>query len=56
MKKILDLIAGEMEKAFRTAGYDPEYAGVTLSNRPDLCEYQCNGAMAGAKIYKKHRL
>ncbi len=26
---------------------------VTLSNRPDLCEYQCNGAMAGAKAYKK---
>ncbi len=26
---------------------------VTLSNRPDLCEYQCNGAMAGAKKYKK---
>lgn len=53
MKKILDLIAGEMEKAFRTAGYDHKYAGVTLSNRPDLCEYQCNGAMAVAKAYKK---
>ena len=53
MKKILDLIAGEMEKAFRTAGYDPEYAGVTLSNRPDLCEYQCNGALAAAKEYHK---
>ena len=24
-----------------------------LSNRPDLCEYQCNGAMAAAKEYKK---
>ena len=53
MKKILDLIAGEMEKAFRTAGYNPEYAGVTLSNRPDLCEYQCNGALAAAKEYHK---
>ncbi len=26
---------------------------MTLSNRPDLCEYQCNGAMAAAKKYKK---
>ena len=24
---------------------------MTLSNRPDLCEYQCNGAMAAAKKY-----
>lgn len=34
-------------------GYDEGYAKVTLSNRPDLCEYQCNGAMAAAKAYKK---
>ncbi len=53
MKKILDLIAEEMTKAFEEAGYDASYAKVTLSNRPDLCEYQCNGAMAGAKVYKK---
>ncbi len=37
-------------EAFEKAGYDPEYGKVTVSNRPDLCEYQCNGAMAGAKI------
>ena len=42
-----------MEEAFAKAGYDRELAKVTLSNRPDLCEYQCNGAMAGAKRYKK---
>lgn len=42
-----------MEEAFAKAGYDRELAKVTLSNRPDLCEYQCNGAMAGAKKYKK---
>ena len=40
-------------RAFEKAGYDRSYAKVTLSNRPDLCEYQCNGAMAGAKAYKK---
>ena len=49
MKKILDLITEEMEQAFADAGYEKELARVTLSNRPDLCEYQCNGAMAGAK-------
>lgn len=53
MKKILDLISEEMKKAFEEAGYDRELGKVSLSNRPDLCEYQCNGAMAGAKTYKK---
>ena len=53
MKKIIDLIAEELADAFEKAGYDRSYARVTLSNRPDLCEYQCNGAMAGAKTYKK---
>ncbi len=53
MKKILDLISEETERAFAAAGYDAELGKVTLSNRPDLCEYQCNGAMAGAKRYHK---
>ena len=53
MQKILDLISEEMKKAFEAAGYDAELGRVTLSNRPDLCEYQCNGAMAGAKKYHK---
>lgn len=53
MKKILDLITDEVTKAFTDCGYDAKYGKVTLSNRPDLCEYQCNGAMAAAKEYKK---
>lgn len=53
MKKLIDLIAEEVAEAFEAAGYDKSLARVTLSNRPDLCEYQCNGAMAGAKRYKK---
>ena len=53
MQKILDLISEEMKKAFAEAGYDAGLGRVTLSNRPDLCEYQCNGAMAGAKKYHK---
>ena len=53
MKTLLELITIEMQKAFQEAGYDESFAKVTLSNRPDLCEYQCNGAMAAAKTYKK---
>lgn len=53
MKKFLELISEEMGKAFEAAGYQAELGKVTLSNRPDLCEYQCNGAMAGAKQYHK---
>lgn len=53
MKKIIDMLTQEIQTAFEKAGYGKELGRVTLSNRPDLCEYQCNGAMAGAKQYKK---
>ncbi len=53
MKKLLELLSEEMGKAFEAAGYDASLGRVTPSNRPDLCEYQCNGAMAGAKQYRK---
>ena len=53
MKKLTDYMAEELSAAFEKAGYDPSYGKVGISNRPDLCEYQCNGAMAGAKAYKK---
>ena len=39
MKKILDLISEEVVKAFEEAGYSADFAKVTLSNRPDLCEF-----------------
>lgn len=53
MKKILELISEEVQEAFEQAGFDRALGKVSISNRPDLCEYQCNGAMAGAKQYKK---
>ena len=53
MKKLMELMAEELASAFEKAGYASEYGKVTVSNRPDLCEFQCNGAMAGAKAYKK---
>ncbi len=52
MQKILDIITAKMQKAFEEAGYDASFGRVTVSNRPDLCEYQCNGALAAAKQYK----
>ncbi len=52
MEKILDIITAKMQQAFADAGYDAAYGRVTVSNRPDLCEYQCNGALSAAKQYK----
>ncbi len=53
MEKFHAVLSGELMKAFERAGYDASYGKVTVSNRPDLCEYQCNGAMAAAKAYHK---
>ena len=53
MLKFVDLISQEVSLAFRNAGYDESYGKVTVSNRPDLCEYQCNGSLPAAKVYHK---
>ena len=52
MEQILSIITAKMQQAFSDAGYDASFGRVTVSNRPDLCEYQCNGALAAAKQYK----
>ena len=53
MKNIITLLQEELSAAFEKAGYEQKYAKVTLSNRPDLCQYQCNGALAAAKQYHR---
>lgn len=53
MQTLIELLSGQVGSAFKKAGYDEKYGKVTLSNRPDLCEFQCNGALAAAKEYKK---
>ncbi len=53
MKTILNQITEIVSDAFLACGYDEKLGKVTLSNRPDLCDYQCNGSLAGAKMYKK---
>ena len=52
MEKILNIITEKMRSAFVAAGYEASFGRVNVSNRPDLCEYQCNGALAAAKQYK----
>lgn len=52
MDNFLKSISEDVCSAFEKAGYDKELGKVSFSNRPDLCEYQCNGAMLGAKKYK----
>lgn len=53
MEKLIDLISQQVSKAFEAAGFAPELGRVSVSARPDLCEYQCNGCMKAAKEYHK---
>ena len=53
MKKVIDQITEVVSGAFEIAGFDPALGKCSVSNRPDLCQYQCNGAMAAAKQYRK---
>lgn len=52
MNTIIEIINMEVKEAFVQKGYEEKYGLVTISNRPDLCQYQCNGALAAAKQYK----
>ena len=53
MEKLLDILSKEVSGAFAAAGYEAASGRVTVSNRPDLCQFQCNGALAAAKTYHK---
>lgn len=53
MEKLLEKLSQTVAEAFEAAGYDPACGKVTVSNRPDLCEFQCNGAMPAAKAEHK---
>lgn len=53
MKTILDIISEKLKNTFKECGYEERFGQVTVSNRPDLCQYQCNGALAAAKQYHK---
>ncbi|WP_234121819.1 arginine--tRNA ligase [Clostridium hydrogenum] len=53
MKTFINEISNIISEKFEQCGYDKEYGKAIVSNRPDLCEFQCNGALAAAKKYKK---
>lgn len=53
MNTVIEVLNDVFCKAFENAGYDKELGRVVVSARPDLCQYQVNGAMGGAKIYHK---
>ena len=38
--------------AFAAEGVDAAFGRVTASDRPDLADFQCNGALAAAKSLK----
>ena len=53
MRKITSILSSYVSEAFKACGYDPSLGSVTVSDRMDLCQFQCNGAFAAAKLYKK---
>lgn len=53
MKKLTSRLTEIVAAAFEKCGYDPALGGVSVSDRMDLCQFQCNGALSGAKIYHK---
>lgn len=53
MEKLIDKLSAAVAEAFAAAGYPSECGKVSVSNRPDLCEFQCNGAMPAAKTHHK---
>ena len=48
-----DILTDKVKEAFTIAGYDGENAYVSVSGRPDLCQYQCNACLPLAKTYKE---
>ena len=53
MQSITKILTVIVSDAFDKCGYDSKLGTVTASDRLDLCQFQCNGAFAGAKLYKK---
>ncbi len=52
MKKIIEQLADLLKASFAGCGFEEKFGTISVSNRPDLCQYQCNGAMAAAKQYQ----
>lgn len=53
MQRITEILTGKVSDAFSACGYNAELGTVSVSDRPELCQFQCNGSFQGAKLYKK---
>jgi arginyl-tRNA synthetase len=49
MNDLAQQLSNVLATAFSEAQLDPKHAAVTRADRPDLADFQCNGAMAAAK-------
>ncbi len=54
MASLKEYLSGVFSDAFEAQGIDRKYGIVVESQRPDLGQFQCNGALAAAKEAKKN--
>lgn len=52
MESIREYLTTIVADAFEACGFDGTYGTVVASNRPDLGQFQCNGALPAARQYK----
>ena len=52
MSSLAAELSATLGKAFAAEGLAEQFGQVTVSDRPDLAQFQCNGALAAAKIAK----
>ena len=53
MDTVIEALCEIFSQAFGMAGYDGNLGRAVVSARPDLCQFQANGAMGAAKVYHK---
>ncbi len=51
---VIDELSAAVGEAFAAAGLDASYGSVKPADRPDLAQFQCNGALAAAKAAKQN--
>lgn len=54
MASLREILSGLVSECFEACGYEENFGTVTVSNRPDLGQFQCNGALAAAKAHKSN--
>ncbi len=54
MSSLKNRLTQLFSECFSSLGHDARFGEVTVSDRPDLAQFQCNGALACAKAQKKN--